>query len=152
MLLGRHLSAAGVHLEILSRSKGKTLRLKGLGGTLVLFPYLTQCSQAPRGSKILAKGGAPLPPPPWMKPCAAGNHSDRHWQCIYMYVLPLSSAVSGGGNEFTNSLSAILVTVVCHNYLCMCSYTSHSYYWRLTFRASQLYCSKVAVGTLLCFI
>ena len=61
---------------------------------------------------------------------------------MYIYVLPLSSAVSGGGNEFTNSLSAILVTVVCH--------TSHSYYWRLTFRASQLcgYCSKVAVGTL----
>ena len=64
MLLGRHLSAAGVHLEILPRSKGKTLRLKGLGGTLVLFPHLTQCSQSPRGSKILAKAGAPLPPLP----------------------------------------------------------------------------------------
>ena len=66
--------------------------------------------------------------------------TDSAYAC--MYVLPLSSAVSGGGNVFTNGLGASLVTVVCH--------TSHSYYWRLTFRASQLcgYCSKVAVGTL----
>ena len=72
MLLGRHFSAAGVHLEILSRG-GKTLRLKVLGGTLILFPHLTQCSQVPRGGKILAKGGPFAPPLN-----EAGNHSDRH--------------------------------------------------------------------------